>query len=175
MKAPSKSASIRPRDNVPSEEEYRSMMAEMAIDSEWMRTQLEGGRMGLSILHRPGMCRAFAPVISDHNLTRYLSGIRSQFWPYEEVPVAVTLRAGFWLALSRPVCGAKIVLITTAGDLPPQRSSARPVGQLLYLSREKGATYLGQVVDGYLIPLADDFSPLSIESLEFVGRVLCAR
>lgn len=176
MKPPFKSVSIRPRSIGLSEDEYRSMMAEMAMDGEWMRTQLEGGRMGLSMLHRPGMCRAFAPVVSGQNLISYLSGVRSQSWPYEEVPVAITLRAGFWLALSRPICGARIVLITTAGDRPPLRSNARPIGQLLYLSREKGATYLGGVVDGFLIPLVDDdFSPLPVESLEFVGRVLCAR
>ncbi|HHM5822274.1 TPA: hypothetical protein ACRL4E_001934 [Pseudomonas aeruginosa] len=176
MKSPSKSASIRTQGNGLAEEEYRAMMAEMAMDSEWMRTQLEGGYMGLSMLHRPGMCKAFAPVVSGQNLIRYLSGARSQSWPYEEVPVAITLRAGFWLALSRPVYGARIVLITTVGDLPPLRSSARPIGQLLYLSRETGATYLGEVVDDFLTPLVDDdFSPLPVEGLEFVGRVLCAR
>lgn len=171
------STSPKPNASLLSQEEYFLMMAEFAADSEWMRSELsQGDDMALSRFRRTGMCRAFAPVLNEKNLVSYLAGTRSQSWPHEEVPIAITLRAGFWFVLPRPVRGARMVLITTAGDLPPLRSETLPVGQLLYLSQSRTSIHLGEVVDGVLVTITDsDASAQPIDSLELVGRVLCAR
>lgn len=120
----------------------------------------------------------FAPVVHESGLASFLAGSRSLSSAYEEVPPSITLRRGFWLVPCRPMGLARALLVSTTNDHHGLQSAW--TNCVVYHSPMYRTAYVGAVVDagngGLLLPhVADEFPPLDLSNIEFVGRVLGAR
>lgn len=120
----------------------------------------------------------FAPVVHESALAGFLAGSRSLSSAYEEVPPSITLRRGFWFVPCRPMGPVRALLVSTINDHHGLQSAW--TNCFVYYSPKYRTAYVGAVVDadigGLLLPhIADEFPPLDLSTLEYVGRVLGAR
>lgn len=120
-----------------------------------------------------------APVIREADVGKYLDGERSLGSRYEQIPPRVILQRGFWLLMSRKVSTARILLISIQPPAPACEYGEPPV--LIFRSPNADQCYLGVVKQGADGGLAlhpqwqDDYPPLSLEGLQYIGEVVAGR
>ena len=124
---------------------------------------------------------AFAPVLQEKEVTAYLDHHAlepASVW--HPVPPAVCLQSGFWLAFSYPAHHiARMFLISTRAANPALAKPDQAV-QLVYMSEKQQQCFMGPVkLDAKGRPFLhveqlDDYVPLDLQGLRYIGQVLAA-
>ena len=121
----------------------------------------------------------FASVLRESDVSAYLNNHElGQSPSWHPVPPSVLLQCGFWLTFSYKAHQVARMFLLSTRTVNPALSRPGQTMQLVYMSEKQQQCYVGVVrldAEGQPrlhVEQLDDYMPLDLQGLRYVGQVL---